>query len=320
MQAMIIRQFGEPDVFEASEVGQPELLPDEVLVRVHATAVNPVDIAVRQNGHWAGIKPPAVIGYDVSGVVEAVGQAVKDITIGQAVFYSPEVLGGRSGSYAEYHAAPAASVASKPETLSHAEAAALPLAGSTAWDALILKARVRVGESVLIHGAGGVGSLAIQIAKAAGAHVTAVCSGAMVEQAVLLGADRAIDYQSDDFVPIVEEATDGFGVDVVFDTVGGNTMTRSIEVTKPLGRIVGIVSSDTGFRQAFIKNIDIYPTWLQRDRFKLDALRVLVERGQLRPVIDTVMDLDQVAEAHRRLEVGGVKGKIVLTLPSAAGG
>jgi NADPH:quinone reductase-like Zn-dependent oxidoreductase len=317
MKAMIIKEFGGPDVLMGEQVGQPELRPNDVLVKVHASSVNPVDISVREHGEWAGVKPPAVIGYDVSGVVEAVGTGVTRIAVGNEVFYTPLVRGGRSGSYAEYQAAPESIVALKPENLSHTEAAGLPLAGSTAWDALVLKTNLRVGESVLIHGAGGVGSLAIQLAKAAGAYVIAVCSDYMVEKATALGADRAINYKSEDFVEIVKDETDGFGVDVVLDTVGGDTMSRSIEVTKPLGRIVGIVNSNTGFGDAFIKNIDVYPTFLQRDRYKLDALRVLVERGELEPVIDSVMPLDQVAEAHRKLARGGVKGKIVLDVAGA---
>lgn len=312
MKAMVIREFGGPEVFEMVEVGEPELRPNDVLVKVHATSVNPVDVSVREHGQWAGIQPPAVIGYDVSGVIEAVGEGVDDLVEGEEVFYTPRVRGGGGGSYAAYHAADASIVAAKPVNLSHTEAASIPLAGCTAWDGLIIKARIRVGETVLIHGSGGVGSLAIQIAKAAGAYVIAVVSDYMMDIAEELGADRVINYKTEDFVEIVEEETDGFGVNVVFDTVGGDLMTRSIAVTQPFGRIVGIVSNDHGFRDAFIKNITLYPTFLERDRYKLGALKVLIERGELKPVIDSVLPLSEVAEAHRRLEKGGVKGKIVL--------
>lgn len=314
MRAMVIREFGGPEVFEAREVGEPEIRPDEVLVEVHATSINPVDIGVRKSGLWSGIVPPAIIGYDASGVVTAVGDAVRDITVGEEVFYTPEITASQPGTYAEYHAIPAALVAAKPVNLSHTEAASIPLAGATAWEALVLKAKVRVGESVLIHGAGGVGSLAIQIAKAAGAYVIAVCSDYMVDTARDLGADRVVDYKSEDFVDVVKKSTDNYGVDVVLDTVGGDTVTRSIEVTKALGRIVGVVRTNAGLGGAFPKNLVFYPSLLQRARFELDALRVLIERGQLRPVIDSVMPLTAVAEAHRRLERGGVKGKIVLSV------
>jgi NADPH:quinone reductase len=312
MKAMIIREFGGPEVFESATVGEPEMRPDLVLVRIHATSVNPVDMKIRRDGYGRGMQLPAVLGSDVSGVVEEVGSAVHDIAVGDEVFYSPEIRPDSPGSYAEYNVAHPGIVARKPVNLSHTEAASIPLAGCTAWDALIEKAKLRVGESVLIHGGGGVGSLAVQLAKAAGAYVIVVCGDATMEEMRELGADRTINYKNDDFVEVVKETTDGFGVDVVLDTVGADTMTRSIEVTKPFGRIVGIVRSDTGFVQAFGKNVGIHPTMMERARYKLIALRDLIEREALRPFIDSVMPLKQVAEAHRMLEQGGLKGKIVL--------
>lgn len=311
MKALIITEFGGPDVFQTEEVGQPEIRPNDVLVKVHATSVNPVDLSVREAGQWAGIKPPAIIGYDVSGVVEDVGSAVEDFVVGDEVFYTPEIFEGE-GSYAEYHVANEKIVAHKPVNLSHEEAASIPLVGGTAFQALILRAKLQVGETVLIHGVGGVGSLAIQIAKAAGAYVLATCSDYMVETAKALGADRAINYKSEDFVEIVKEETDNFGVDVVLDTVGDDLLTRSIEITKPFGRMVGIVSTNTGLSAAFPKNITVHPMFLERDQYKIKALRDLIERGQLKPVIDSVMPLEEVADAHRRLAEGGVKGKLVL--------
>lgn len=313
MKAMFIKEFGGPEVFEAQEVGQPEIRPNDVLVNVHATSVNPVDLSVREAGQWAGIEPPAIIGYDVSGVVKDVGSAVEDFAVGDDVFYTPEIS-ERQGSYAEYHAAHEQIVAHKPINLSHEEAASIPLAGGTAFQGLIVRAKLQVGETVLIHGAGGVGSLAIQIAKAAGAYVLATCSDTMVETAEALGADCAINYKSEDFIEIVKRDTDNFGVDVVLDTVGDDLLTRSIEITKPFGRMVGIVSTDTGLSAAFRKNITVHPLFLQRDQYKLKALRDLIERGQLKPVIDTVMPLENVADAHRRLAEGGVKGKLVLNV------
>ena len=313
MKAMVIREFGGPEVFEERTLGQPPIRPNDLLVQVKATSVNPVDISIREAGQGAGVQPPAVIGYDVSGVITDLGDSVSDFVVGQEVFYTPHILGG-AGSYAEYHAVDESIVALKPENLSHAEAASLPLAGCTAWEGLVERAKLRVGETVLIHGCGGVGSLALQIAKTAGAEVFVTCSDSMAETAEALGADLAIDYKTGDFVPIVEEATDGFGVDVVYDTVGGNTLTRSLDVIKPYGRMVGIVSTDTGFKDAFRNNIAIYTYFLERDRYKVDALRILAERDELEPVIDSVMPLSEVAEAHRRLEDGGVRGKIVLSV------
>lgn len=314
MKAMIIKSFGGPDVFEERDVSKPAPRAGEVLVRVQASSVNPVDYKIRRNGTWAGIEPPAVIGYDVSGVVEAVGDDVQDFAVGDEVFYTPEIP-GQGGSYAEYHVAHEKIVARKPANLSHQEAASIPLAGGTAWDALITRAELYVGETVLIHGSGGVGSLAVQIAKAAGARVFVTCSSTMMELVKELGADRAIDYKAEDFVDVIQQETNGAGVDVVFDTVGGETVANSLAITKPFGRIVGIVSFEGDLNAALAKNITLHFLFLQRLRYKLDKLRVLIERNQLVPVVDSVMPLTEVAEAHRRLEAGGVKGKIVLSVP-----
>ncbi|MEJ2708021.1 MAG: zinc-dependent alcohol dehydrogenase family protein [Anaerolineales bacterium] len=312
MRAMVITSFGGPEVFEAREVPTPEPKPDEVRVKVHATSINPVDLKIRQAGQWAGIEPPTVIGYDVSGVIDAVGEAVHDFTVGEQVYYTPLIF-GQQGSYAEYHVANEAIVAAKPANLSHAEAASIPLAGGTAWDALITRGDLKVGETVLIHGAGGVGSLAIQIAKAAGARVFVNCSDYMVGLAERLGAQRAISYKSEDFLEIIDSETGGAGVNLVFDTVGGDYLSKSIAVTAPFGRMVGIVSNSQGsMSAAFQKNITVHTMFLQRARYKLKALKQLIEREQLKPVIDSVLPLEQVAQAHQRLAAGGVKGKIVL--------
>jgi len=311
MKAMIIKAFGGSDVFEPQEMPKPQPGANQVLVNVHATSINPVDFKIRQAGSWAGVKPPAIIGYDVSGVIEAVGEEVKDFKVGDEVFYTPEIFGGPAGSYAEYHVANEAIVAHKPINLSHIEAASIPLAGGTAWDALITRANLQVGESVLIHGSGGVGSLAVQIAKAAGARVLVTCSLRMVDLVKELGADCAIDYKSQDFVEVVQQ-TQEMGVDVVFDTVGGSTLAQSIAVTKPHGRMVSIVNTTGDLFAAHPKNITLHFLFLERARYKLDSLRTLIERGKLKPVIDSVMPLSDVAQAHDRIEQGGLQGKIVL--------
>jgi len=203
-------------------------------------------------------------------------------------------------------------VAHKPANLTHAEAASTPLAGGTAWDALITRAQLKPAETVLIHGTGGVGSLAVQIAKAAGARVFAVGSDYMVETLNELGVDRVINYKKEDFKEIVQTETRGGGVDVVLDTVGGDTLSESIPVIKPFGRMVSIVSNQADLSAAGFKNLTVHFMFLQRARYKLDALRVMIENGLIKPVIDAVLPLEKVAEAHRRLEKGGVKGKIVL--------
>ncbi|ADU51199.1 Alcohol dehydrogenase zinc-binding domain protein [Thermaerobacter marianensis DSM 12885] len=314
MKAMFIRSFGGPEVFEERQVPVPEPGPGEVLVEVHATSVNPVDYKIRRNGTWAGVRPPAIIGYDVSGVVAAVGPGVTDFKPGDEVYYTPEIFGGRPGSYAPYHVARQEIVARKPENLSHTEAAAVPLAGGTAWDALITRGGLRVGETVLIHGAaGGVGHFAVQIAKAAGAFVYATARAENAEFVKSLGADRVIDYRTQDFVEIIRQETGGRGVDLVLDTVGGDVLTRSFEVTRPHGRVVTILGGgQVNLSIAYPKNLTIHGLFLERARYKLDALRTLIEGGRLRPALDGILPLNQVAEAHARLEEGGVRGKIVL--------
>lgn len=314
MKAVLINEFGGPEVFQMRDMPKPQPGVNEVLVKVHATSINPVDIKVRQAGSWA-VQPPDIIGYDVSGEIEAVGEGVLDFVVGDEVYYTPEIAPG-AGSYAEYNVVSDLILAPKPENITHEEAASIPLAGGTAWDALITNAKLRVGETALIHGAGGVGSLALQIAKAAGARTFVVCSDYMVDTARELGADLAVAYQKENFADVIAEATDGQGVDVVVDTVGGETLTKSVGVTKSFGRMVSVVSTEANLSAANAKNITVHYMFLQRARYKLDELRKLIERGRLKPVIDSVLPLEEVAEAHRRVEAGGVRGKVVLDVAS----
>jgi NADPH2:quinone reductase len=313
MKAMIITAFGGPEVFQASDWPKPEPQATEVLVRVHAAALNPVDYKIRRDGRWAGVKPPAVLGYDAAGVVEAVGAGVKAFKPGDEVYYSPSIWAGQ-GSYAEYQVSDESIVAHKPSNLSFIESAALPLAGMTAWDAMQFL-QPEPGTTLLVHAAaGGVGSLAVQMAKAAGARVLGTCRKENQEMVKALGVDVAIDYRAEDFVTAVRRETGGEGVDSVYDTVGGNILARSIEVIKPHGRAVTCVNSTGDLSAANPKNITIYFGFMERTRAKLEAVRVLVERQQLKPVIDSVIPLEEVAAGHRRLEAGGVRGKIVLQI------
>ncbi len=314
MQAMIITGFGGPEVFEERYIPKPEPQANEILVRVYATSVNPVDYKIRRNGAWAGVEPPAVIGYDVAGVVEEVGLGVKNFKMGDEVFYTPVIFDGE-GSYAEYHVVDESIVAPKPRNLSFTEAASIPLAGCTAWDGVVRLAKTQPGETILIHAAaGGVGSLAVQIAKAAGARVLATCSKKNIALVKSLGADVVIDYRAEDFVKAVLRETEDQGVDIVYDTVGGDTLARSIEITRPYGRLVSIVDTTGDLNGAYIKNLTLYFLFLERASYKMEALRNLIEQEQLHPVIDSVLPLNQVAKAHQHLERGGVKGKIVLEI------
>jgi NADPH2:quinone reductase len=313
MKTMIITAFGGPEVFQASDWPKPVPQATEVLVRVHAAALNAVDYKIRRAGSWAGVKPPAVLGYDAAGVVEAVGTCVKAFKPGDEVFYSPSIWGGQ-GSYAEYQVSDESIVALKPRNLSFVEAAALPLAGMTAWDAMgFLKPQP--GSTLLVHAAaGGVGSLAVQMAKAAGARVLGTCRSENQEMVKALGVDVAIDYRAEDFATAVLRETGGEGVDGVYDTVGGTILACSLVVIKPYGRAVSCVNSTGDLSSANSRNLTVYFGFMERAKYKLDAIRVLVGRHQLSPVIDSVIPLSEVAAGHRRLEAGGVRGKIVLQL------
>lgn len=311
MKAMRIKNFGGPEVFEEVDVEKPQPEANQILVKVHATSINPVDFKLRQSGSWAGLEPPAILGYDAAGVVEKIGEGVEDIQVGDEVYYTPEIFGNHHGTYAEYNVVEANIVARKPKNFSFEEAASVPLAGGTAYDAIIRRGMTEVGETVLIHGVGGVGSFATQIAVAAGARVIAVCSDYMVDQVKEYGAEP-INYKEEDFAERVNDLTDGNGVDMVFDTVGGDTLTKCIPLTKRHGRMVSIVGTSTGFQGAGPRNITVHFLFLDRERLRLQQLATLADRGQIAPLIDSVMDLSEVADAHKKLEQGGVKGKIVL--------
>ena len=318
MKALVLRAFGGPNSFELSEVPKPVPAAGQVLVRVHATSINPLDYQVRR-GDYADLVPlPGITGHDISGVVEAVGLGVTAFSAGDEVWYTPQIFDG-PGSYAEYHVAPEIIVGKKPPSLSHLEAASLTLAGGTAWEALVVRAGLRVGESILIHGgAGGVGHLAIQLAKAIGARVFTTVREANFEFARSLGADVLIDYEKEDYVDAVMRATDGQGVDVIFDTIGGATLSRSPDALAQLGRVVTIVDTaqPQNLIQAWGKNASYHYVFTRQNRGKLDELSALVERGQLRPHIGAVYSLADIPLAHARLESpgNGLQGKIAIAV------
>jgi NADPH:quinone reductase len=314
MKAAVLTAFGGAESFEIQTVPKPVPKPDQVLVRVCATSINPVDYQTRRGDYKDLIQLPAIIGVDVSGVVEAVGAAVTEFKVGDEVYYSPQVF-GELGSYAQYHVADAAIVALKPANLSHIEAACFPVAGGTAWNCLVIRGNLQVGETVLIHaGAGGVGSIAVQLAKAIGAYVFATCSSKNRDLVRELGADRVIDYKNEDYVEVIRQETTGLGVDLVLDTIGGETIQRSLEIIRPFGKLVSIVdiAEPQSLLEAWGKNLTIHFVFTSQYRAKLDALTKLIERTQLRPVIDSILSWDQVAQAHQRLERGAMQGKIVL--------
>ncbi len=312
MRAMVISRFGGPDVFELQDRPRPVAGPGELLVRVVASGTNPVDAKIRQAGNWAGIPFPAVLGYDVSGVVEEVGPGVTGFKAGDEVFYTPEIFGNPNGSYADYTVAAASIVAHKPPGLSHVEAAGIPLAGGTAWEAIVRRLAVRPGETVLIHGgAGGVGSFAIQFAKAAGARVLATASKANHEAMRDLGADVTLDYRDTDVIDQILREAGGAGVDAAFDTAGGN-VPMSTQATRPFGRIATILPPTGDLDALYVKNQTLYGTFLTREGARLREMAPLFERGQARVIVDEVLPLEQVGKAHERLDSGHGRGKIIL--------
>ncbi|WP_224240516.1 zinc-binding dehydrogenase [Hyalangium gracile] len=322
MRAMVISRFGGPDVFEERDVPTPTAGPGQLLVRVVASGTNPVDAKLRQDGSWAGLIPPVVLGYDVSGVVEAVGPGVTGFARGDEVFYTPEIFDNPSGSYAEFNAVSAAIVARKPRNLTHEQAAAVPLAGGTAWEAVIRRLQLTVGETILIHGgAGGVGSFAVQIAKAAGAHVLATAGTENQKTLRRLGADVAINYQRVDATEAVLRETGGVGVDAVFDTTGSQVI-PTIPAVRRGGRIATILGFSGDMSAFYPRNLTLHGVFLLRERRRLEELTRLIERDHLQPLVESVLPLAQVADAHRRLDSGHGRGKVVLSISSTptAGG
>lgn len=315
MKAIIIRAFGSAENLELATMPKPEPGPKQVLVKVMAASLNPVDYKIREHGSWAGVPMPAILGYDAAGVVEAVGNQVTRFQPGDEVFYSARIF-GRQGTYAQYHVEDEEILALKPKKLSWVEAASLPLAAITAYDTIVTFFQTKVGDTVLVHaGAGGVGNFAVQLAKAAGARVLATGRTVNHELIRSLGADEVIDYQKVRFEEEVLNLTQGKGVDAVFDTVGGDTVSRSIKVVRPYGKLSTVVSLAGDLNGMQPKNLTLYFGFMERTQQKIEALKTLVERGQIRPVIDSVYPLEKAAEAQRRLEAGGVRGKIVLQIP-----
>ncbi|MER5726960.1 NADP-dependent oxidoreductase [Streptomyces sp. NPDC002138] len=306
MRAVVVSQWGGPEVLTETTIDRPEPGPTEVLVRVHAAGVNPVDWKTRASGVLIDWAPTPIVGWDVSGTVEAVGMGVTLFQPGDEVFGMPH-FPKQAGGYAEYVTAPARHFVRKPAALDHVAAAALPLAALTAWQALVDTADLRAGQRVLIHAAaGGVGHLAVQIAKARGAYVIGTASAAKHDLLRELGADELIDYRSSDFAEAVRD------VDVVLDTIGGDYGKRSLRVLRPGGHLVTIAGGDGLAVDA--DGVRVSVLLVEPDRQGLTALAALAEEGALRPLIDTVLPLEQAARAHEIGELGRTTGKIVLTV------
>ena len=309
MRAVQQQTLGEPEVLAVVDLPRPTPRANEILVRVKAASVNPTDWKHRGNGGFLG-QPPFVLGWDLSGVVEEVGIGVARFSPGDEVFGMLSYPYGH-GSHAEYVAAPAAWFAPKPASLDHVHAAALPLVSLTAWQALVENADLQPGQRVLIHAAaGGVGHVAVQIAKARGAYVIGTASSAKHDFLRELGADELIDYRETDFAEAVAD------VDVVFDTIGGETSVRSLRTLRPGGTLVSIlpVGSDELYVEADKLGVRAIRMLVDASRHDLVSIAGLVEQGVLRPTIAEVFPLEEAAAAHRLGETGRTTGKMVLTI------
>ncbi|MDF2816346.1 MAG: NADPH:quinone oxidoreductase [Stenotrophomonas rhizophila] len=317
MKAMVLARFGGPEAFELRDVPVPAVGPRQVRVRVHATAINPLDYQIRRGDYADYVPLPAIIGHDISGVIEEVGSHVTEFGVGDEVYYTPRIFGG-AGSYADQHVADVELVGRKPENVSHLEAASLTLAGGTVWEAFVTRAQLTVGETVLIHGgAGGVGTLAIQVAKAIGARVITTARASDHAFVKSLGADEAIDFMSEDYVEAIATITRGRGVNVVFDTIGGDTLTRSPLVLADAGRVVSLVdiAQPQNLIEAWGKNASYHFVFTRQNRGKLDALTHLVERGLVKPILGATLPLARMGEAHELLENGvayALRGKVAI--------
>ncbi|MFJ8533688.1 NADP-dependent oxidoreductase [Streptomyces sp. NPDC093591] len=307
MRAISQDVLGGPEVLKEVEIERPTPRPNEVLVRVRAAGLNPTDWKHRANGGFLG-EPPFVLGWDVSGVVEAVGIGVARFAPGDEVFGMLSYPFGH-GSHAEYVSAPARTFAHKPASIDHTQAGALPLVSLTAWQALVEYADLKPGQRVLIHAAaGGVGHVAVQIAKARGAYVIGTASAGKHDFLRSLGADELIDYRETDFAEAVKD------VDVVLDTLGGETSVRSLRVLRPGGVVVSIlpVGSDEFHEEAERLGVRGVRMLVDADRADLRAIVELVEKGELRAEIAGTFPLADAAEAHALGDTGRTTGKLVL--------
>ena len=311
MRAIVQNAFGEPDVLQVGDRPVPEPIGTEVRVRVQAAGVNPVDWKTRAGkGAAAQWGLPLTVGWDVAGVVDAVGPGVTRFAVGDPVFGMPWFPRPAS-AYAEFVTAPSRHFARRPDALGVVEAGGLSLAGLTAWQCLVDVAQVQPGQRVLVHaGAGGVGHLAVQIAKSRGAHVIATASAAKHDLLADLGVDEAVDYRSRRFEEVVEP------VDVVYDLIGGDVSVRSLDVLRPDGIMIVLPSSAAApaVEAARDRGLRAVGVLVEPDGDGLEDLAALVEAGGLRVLIDETFPLDRAADAHRLGEQGRATGKIVLTV------
>ncbi|MBT3531148.1 MAG: NADP-dependent oxidoreductase [Gammaproteobacteria bacterium] len=309
MQAIQIQQFGGPEVLELHEIPQPIAGVGELLLRVHAAAINPVDTSVRAGraGGLSGAGIPYVPGFDVSGVVSAVGPGVTGFNIGDEVFAMLDLR--RGGGYAEYAIVKESEAALKPTNTSHEEAASIPLVALTAWQTLFEIADLQAGQTVLIHaGAGGVGSVAVQLAKWKGARVIATASEYNHDFLRGIGVDVTVDYRTQRFEDFAQD------VDVVLDPIGGETQVRSLAILKQGGTLVSIVGLTPEGRNPDRSDINVISTLVQPSSSQLAEIAQLIEQGVIRPIVNYRFPLQDAKLAHEQSETRRSRGKIVLQI------
>lgn len=310
MQAAFIEQYGNEDNLIIGQRPLPEVADNQVLIKVHASAVNPVDWMVREgffkehNVHTL----PLILGWDVAGEIAQLGRDVKHLKMGQAVFAYTPIL--KQGGYAQYIAVDADLVANKPQSLDLLTSAAVPLAATTAWQALTKAGQLKQGDRILIHNAsGGVGMFAVQMAKALGAYVIGTASKASQAFVESLGVDEFIDYQTEDFTEKLSE------LDFVLAAVGGNQIVeRSLSVVKKSGYLISLLDEIPD--ELVSSHQVIYQRlWVTPDANDLTTIANLIDNGKIKVVIDSSYSLEEIKQAHQRSQSKRAKGKIVLRIP-----
>ncbi|WP_431291791.1 NADP-dependent oxidoreductase [Pedobacter sp. P26] len=306
MKAVRIHEFGGPEVLSIDEIPVPQPAPDEVLIKVHATSVNPVDWKIRegQRKEKFPVKLPLTLGWDVSGTIEALGEKVSAFRKGDEVYGRPDPT--KNGAYAEYIVVKANIISIKPTSIGYTEAAAVPLAGLTAWQALFDHGLLKAGQKVLIHAAaGGVGTYAVQFAKWKGAYVIGTASSANIDFLKRLGADEVIDYKMEDFETALSD------VDLVLDTIGGETQLKSLNILKDGGRVITTLMPEF-VAEAKVKNVHLIGFTTQSIPDQLAEIATLIDSGKVKPIIEKVLPFTSARQAQTESEQGHTRGKIVL--------
>jgi len=330
MKAVLMDRYGPPDVLRVTDVPDPTPGPKDVLVAVKASSINPIDYKIRAGGQRGLIRYtlPWIPGLDLSGVVVATGDAVTRFSVGDEVYGSP--AHNRPGCHAELIAVSERELARKPRNITHVEAATLPLVGQTAWMCLMPWLQQKTAQKVFIQaGAGGVGTFAIQLARHHGAHVATTCSPSNNQLVSSLGAAEVIDYKTQRFEDVLRDQ------DIVLDALGGDARRKAMGVLRRGGRLASIVTGLPGYTERFGPNLAVLAVLASLARMKLRAalagvqaaavirkpdgallekITPLVEQGAIRPVVDAVYPLADIAEAHRHVERGHTRGKVAIAV------